>query len=630
MKTLKLVNFGLIFGMVMSGHVWAAEVITADSLIGFDGVESICTNDVGKDCEKRLSTIKFPIAVEGNHFVDATGRRVILRGVNMGQQQTKHSRAKGDWEGLNGFPEEFYYDNGAGSTLGEDWAKFLAANGMNVLRLNIAWSQLEPFYCKMDESGNFVTTADGKYLCDLDDDPSTPLVPADSAYDDEFIAKIKDAIHVFGKYGVLTILDSHEDVLGTPYGVPPTSSYKLGWPKWAISNDEVNLVGQYRSVTNYFNNPAMIRAISDFYQDNKIIHNGVADGLGLAHRYGKALRYLASKVVDEPKLLMYGLLNHTYLDTEAVNCIRDNYDITSVFIPFVLPIPYVDEGKDTACMSEFQTRYLSALHIVASELRQADQVHPISFQPGEIFMASGTSETGIALTSADLAAVDSNVLLNNFYFGVDEFYFTAQRSLANKLNIVLFASEWGGSLGNNPGDPNLSNIAALLDQRAESTAFWVLFPTASKVEEIYSPGSSMRMMPNRALRPTEGNLNVCHDNGPCVVGSHEYDFVSTVLRPYPRAIAGHVLKDQGWSFDLDTKVFNFTYSTVDEPVETDAEKEVINVNHLTEIFLPKRHYPNGYNVEVTGGVVVPDVRDEVLLIKRVGNASSITVRVTPK
>ena len=48
----------------------------------------------------------------------------------------------------------------------------------------------------------------------------------------------------------------------------------------------------------------------------------------------------------------------------------------------------------------------------------------------------------------------------------------------------------------------------------------------------------------------------------------------------------------------------------------------------TDIFVPKRHYPSGYRVDVTGGRVVSDPNAPHLLV-RARPGTTVTVTLTP-
>ena len=59
-----------------------------------------------------------------------------------------------------------------------------------------------------------------------------------------------------------------------------------------------------------------------------------------------------------------------------------------------------------------------------------------------------------------------------------------------------------------------------------------------------------------------------------------------LVRTYPRAVAGHPL---GFSFDVHTGRFQLKFQTKK------------NIKGPTEIFIPKRHYPNGFDLKIYNG-----------------------------
>jgi endoglycosylceramidase len=69
-----------------------------------------------------------------------------------------------------------------------------------------------------------------------------------------------------------------------------------------------------------------------------------------------------------------------------------------------------------------------------------------------------------------------------------------------------------------------------------------------------------------------------------------------LVRTYPKAIAGKIIS---LNFDNSTKVFTMTYSS--NPT----------INKPTEIFVPNRFYPSGYNVQVNGTDKYIITKDEV-------------------
>jgi len=94
------------------------------------------------------------------------------------------------------------------------------------------------------------------------------------------------------------------------------------------------------------------------------------------------------------------------------------------------------------------------------------------------------------------------------------------------------------------------------------------------------------------------------------------DWVRTISRPFPQATAG---TPGPYAFDPATRTFTYRFEP-DAAVEAD-----------TEIFTAPVHYPDGYEVEVTGATVVSEPDADVLLL-RLGDdpPATVTVTLTPR
>lgn len=91
-----------------------------------------------------------------------------------------------------------------------------------------------------------------------------------------------------------------------------------------------------------------------------------------------------------------------------------------------------------------------------------------------------------------------------------------------------------------------------------------------------------------------------------------------LMRTYPKATAGKITK---FRFDVNTKIFTMTFVTntaITEP---------------TEIFVPNRFYPNGWNLSVNGTTNYTqnfDASKQVLKFSTTENNKEITISITPK
>ncbi|MEU6582903.1 cellulase family glycosylhydrolase [Nocardia sp. NPDC046763] len=197
------------------------------------------------------------LTVSNGAITDVTGRTVLLRGANVNQ--------------LNDYAQN---DPALPTVQPLDRTDFaqMAALGFNVVRLNLAWSALEP----------------------------TP-----GAFDQTYLARIHTAVDDAKSNGIYTVLDMHQDAWGKAVGTPKGQGCPIfmkpgiGWdgaPAWATLTDgwtTCNFGGVRESA------PAVARAFQNFYDDTQGIQGH------LVNTWAK----LAAEFKDEPAIAGYDLIN---------------------------------------------------------------------------------------------------------------------------------------------------------------------------------------------------------------------------------------------------------------------------------------------------------------------------------
>ena len=162
---------------------------------------------------------------------------------------------------------------------------------------------------------------------------------------------------------------------------------------------------------------------------------------------------------------------------------------------------------------------------------------------------------------------------------------------AGILGGPLFVGEFGGNVGGPEGFLEATELFLRdsydeLDRRLLGAVFWAYFPG---------------------------------DNGFSVVdaeGREKGELVDIIARPYARRIAGI---PTAMHFDLESRQFELSF-------HDDAD---LQLPDPTEIFVPvARHYPNGFDVEVTMGDRWEREDDRILLFR--GGANEHTLRITPR
>ncbi|MDQ1519747.1 MAG: hypothetical protein QOI55_820, partial [Actinomycetota bacterium] len=173
-------------------------------------------------------------ATRGTHprIVDARGRQVILRGVNL--------NSLGD----------YYQDDPALPPVvpvtENDWAD-METHGFNVVRLLVQWSAIEP---------------------------------TRGVFDDRYLARVHNAVTTAARHGIYTVIDMHQDAWGkfiaSPRRVqcPEGRQPALGWdgaPKWATIKDGAGTCIQGSRE----NSEAVLTAWDNFYANR----DGIMDEL---------------------------------------------------------------------------------------------------------------------------------------------------------------------------------------------------------------------------------------------------------------------------------------------------------------------------------------------------------------
>jgi endoglycosylceramidase len=169
---------------------------------------------------------------------------------------------------------------------------------------------------------------------------------------------------------------------------------------------------------------------------------------------------------------------------------------------------------------------------------------------------------------------------------------------AGSHDIPALMTEFGSANGNQ----NIATMMQLADQHQIGWTEW----SYNGVPAITGTSPSAALLSN----PQE----------PPVVGENvDAAKLATLAAPYPQAIAG---TPDSWSFDSSTDTVQLSYST--ERVDGGGS---FGAGAQTDISVPAIEYPNGYQVDVTGGHVVSAAGAPVLVIASNDGATSVNVTV---
>ena len=150
-----------------------------------------------------------PLGHEGRWITDASGRVVILHGLNMVYKRPPY------------YPKASGFDR--------DDADFLARHGFNTIRLGVIYKAVEP---------------------------------QPRAYDDAYLGQIADTERLLERRGIYSLLDFHQDLYNERF-------QGEGWPDWAVQDDGLpNPENGFPA--NYLTNPALNRAFDHFWSNDAL------------------------------------------------------------------------------------------------------------------------------------------------------------------------------------------------------------------------------------------------------------------------------------------------------------------------------------------------------------------------
>jgi endoglycosylceramidase len=327
----------------------------------------------------------------------ADGRQVLLRGVNVNQL--------GDyWQQRADIP----------ATLPLTEADFagIHAMGMNVVRLLVHWSKLEP------QRGH---------------------------YDSAYLARIRQAVAWARMHDVYVVLDMHQDAWGKyiaspkDESCPPGFSPQQGWdgaPQWATLTDGLPTCRfQIREVA-----PAVGQAWQSFYLDRD----------GIQTELVNTWAYLARAFASEPTVAGYDLLNEPNTG-------------------------YGPGVEDATALGLFYNRAITAIRAAESSQRDGF-AHVVFWEPSVIWSAAAVDTTPPpplvddpnTVFSPHLYAesISADGALGVHALTVEQGFANAD-AVARQYGTTVWSGEWGWF-----GDPQADAPAIARYARQEDAHIW--------------------------------------------------------------------------------------------------------------------------------------------------------------
>lgn len=345
-----------------------------------------------------------------------------------------------------------------------------------------------------------------------------------------------------------------------------------GFPAWMVQDDGLPHQPDVGFPYSQFTMPAMLRAWDHFWANDV-----ASDGVGLQDHFAAAVAHSAAQFVGIDGLLGYEYLNEPWPGTVYATC----------------TVPLVGCPIFDATLTGFNRK-------VAAPLRAVDQRHLIFAEPNVIFNDGVQTNVG-ALNDSDagfafhvyclLAGADANSESPGgaqLCPTMEELAFSNADAHAAKTGEALMLTEYGAT----PDTEVVSRNTASADAHMVSWLWWT-----------YNEGTGL----NPSQDPPDTKINNA--------------VADLLVCAYPQIVAGTPLN---WSFNPATHVFDLQYSTAR------AGGGTLPADAQTVVFLPARHYKQGYKVTVSGATVVSKVGATLLQLVNQSGANTVTLHVEPQ
>lgn len=392
------------------------------------------------------------LKVEGQRFVDAEGRQVLLSGINF----------------ISKNPNEKYMPPQGRKTFEKfrNW-------GFNCIRLGIIWDGLEP------EPGK---------------------------YNEDYLKEIDQRIEWAADNNLYVFLDMHQDLYG--------AEFSDGAPEWAtLDEDQPHVKGAVWS-DSYLISPAVQTAFDNFWENAPASDGvGIQDHYAnlwkhIAKRYANNTTVIGYDVMNEPFMgtaaqqvmpLMLGAYARVYVEetgqappsAEELGAMWADEKSRLEALKLIATKEKYAKVVDTVyeLSADFETNQLQAMYQkVANAIREVDQNH-ILFYNHNYFVNTGVPTALEATTLPDGSrdpnvayaahgydlVVDTKEVENPSYERV-EFIFERIAESGKRMNMPVLVGEWGALHGKSPKMIETArHLVNLFEDHNFSNTYWAFY-----------------------------------------------------------------------------------------------------------------------------------------------------------
>lgn len=411
------------------------------------------------------------------------------------------------------------------------------------------------------------------------------LVPAPGVYDGPHLDDFEATVDLLTAQGLYVMIDFHQDMYNERY-------QGNGMADWMTVDSSPTDPTFIPSCNKGF--PGNIFSCGFLWEafDRFLGINGKSPEIGpraltFQEEFADAWRQVATRFAGDPLVFGYDILNEPYPGTATLPCMT----------PAGCPAP-VD-----AQLTVFS-------NLVADAVREVDPDTIVFYEPyATNFNAGfktnhGEVDAGQVGFSFHLYAclttpgpATSPASLSEACRPAEQQVFNNAEAQGAEFADVPLLTEFGAT----DDLPSLHRLADLADAAMMGWQYWAWWNRDPCCERPYE-----NIIDDPANPATPAHLN--------------QPKLDALARPYPRAVAGTPL---GWAWERTARRFTFSYATapVDGPLAPGT---------ITEVWVPSRHFPEGYDIVGLEGATVTSAPDaERLELVALPGATTVSLAVVP-
>jgi len=408
---------------------------------------------------------------------------------------------------------------------------------------------------------------------------------APGVYDSAYLDDLDATVGALTAQGIYVLLDFHQDLYNERY----QGEGMADWATVDSSPTDPTLLPSCDAgfPGNIFTCPFLWEAFDRFFGMNGHPPEVGPRSLTLEAELADAWRQVATRFRDEPLVFGYDLYNEPYPGSAISTCLS----------------PGGCPGSQDAALTAFS-------NLAAQAVRDVDPDTIVFYEPfGTNFNAGSATHHGevdagyvgfsfhvyACLTTPGPATSPPGT--TDACRGPEQQVFTHAEAQAAAFGDVPLLTEFGAT----NDVPSLERLGDLADANMMGWQYWAWWNRDPCCDRSYEG-----IIDDPANPPTPAHLNESK--------------LDALVRPFPRAVAG---TPTSWSWDRTARRFTLAYTTT--PVDG-----ALAPGAVTEVWIPHRHFLDGYDVVALEGAVVTSAPNaERLELTASPGATTVSFAVVP-